>query len=165
MVKKQPVNKGVAKVPVVMQMEALECGAACLDMILAYYGRWVALEQMRVDCGVSRDGSNARNIIKAARKYGLAANGYRLDIEALKDKGHFPCIVHWEYNHFIVLNGFRGNKVSVNDPSRGNVVMGVDEFAKGFTGIALMFEPTENLVAGGRRQSSLEVAGNRRKNG
>ncbi len=163
MVKKQQVKKGVAKVPVVMQMEALECGAACLDMILAYYGKWVALEQMRLDCGVSRDGSNARNIIKAARKYGLQAGGYRLDIPSLKEKGSFPCIIHWEYNHFIVLDGFKGNKVYVNDPARGTVVMGLDEFEKGFTGIALMFEPTENLVADGKRKSILDYAGGRLK--
>ncbi len=163
MVKKQPVTKGVAKVPVVMQMEALECGAACLDMILAYYGKWVALERVRLDCGVSRDGSNARNIIKAAKKYGLTASGYRLELSSLKEKGIFPCIVHWEYNHFIVLNGFKGNKVYVNDPARGTVGMSLEEFEKGFTGIALFFEPTEDLVADGKRKSILEFAGKRLK--
>ncbi len=158
------VSNGVAKVPVVMQMEALECGAACLSMILAYYGRWVALEQMRLDCGVSRDGSNAKNILKAARKYGLTANGYRLDVGALREKGMFPCIVHWDYNHFIVLNGFRGNKAYVNDPSRGTVAMPIEDFAKGFTGIALMFDVTENFQQGGKRKSVLEFAGKRLRN-
>jgi NHLM bacteriocin system ABC transporter peptidase/ATP-binding protein len=163
MVKKQPVTKGAAKVPVVMQMEALECGAACLDMILAYYGKWVALERVRLDCGVSRDGSNARNIIKAAKKYGLTASGYRLELSSLKEKGIFPCIVHWEYNHFIVLNGFKGNKVYVNDPARGTVKMSLEEFEKGFTGIALFFELTESFVADGKRKSIMEFAGKRLK--
>ena len=157
------VSNGVAKVPVVMQMEALECGAACLSMILAYYGRWVALEQMRLDCGVSRDGSNAKNILKAARKYGLAANGYRLELDALREKGMFPCIIHWDYNHFIVLCGFKGNKAYVNDPSRGSVAMPIEDFAKGFTGIALMFDTTESFEQGGKRKSVLEFAGKRLK--
>ncbi len=158
------VSKGVAKVPVVMQMEALECGAACLSMILAYYGRWIALEQMRIDCGVSRDGSNAKNILKAARKYGLTANGYRLELDALREKGLFPCIIHWDYNHFIVLCGFKGNKAYVNDPSRGNVAMPIEDFEKGFTGIALMFDTTEEFQPGGKRRSVLEYAGKRLKN-
>ena len=78
---KQPVSKGVAKVPVVMQLEALECGAASLCMILAYYGKWIPIEQVRDDCGVSRDGSNAKNVLKAARYYGLTAKGYRYEPE------------------------------------------------------------------------------------
>ena len=93
---KKPVEKGVAKVPVVMQMEALECGAACLTMILAYYQKWIPLEQVRYDCGVSRDGSNAKNVLLAARNYGLEAAGFRMEPEALRDNGQFPCIVHWE---------------------------------------------------------------------
>ncbi|MBQ0072551.1 MAG: hypothetical protein KBS81_11980, partial [Spirochaetales bacterium] len=99
----QPVMNGVAKVPVIMQMEALECGAASLDMILAYYGKWIPLEQVRKDCGVSRDGSNARNILRAARNYGFEAKGYRFEPESLKEEGTFPCICHWEFNHFIVV--------------------------------------------------------------
>ena len=90
---KQPLTKGVAKVPVVMQMETLECGAASLTMILAYYGRWIPLEQIREDCGVSRDGSNAKNILKAARSYGLNAKAYRYNPERLKEVGKFPMIV------------------------------------------------------------------------
>ena len=100
------IHKGYVKVPVVMQMEALECGAASLAMILAYYKKWIPLEQVRVDCGVSRDGSNAKNILKAARNYGLKAQGFRYEPDTLKLKGSFPCIIHWNFNHFVVLNGF-----------------------------------------------------------
>lgn len=161
MTKKKPISKGVAKVPVIMQMEALECGAACLDMICAYYGKWIALEQVRLDCGVSRDGSNARNVLKAARNYGLESAGYRLDIESLKRNGTFPCIIHWEYNHFVVLRGFKGNKVFLNDPGRGSLSISIEEFEKGFTGICLMFEPTEAFVADGKRKSILGFAARR----
>ena len=107
---KAPVKKGVAKVPVIMQMEALECGAACLTMVLAYYDKWIPLEKVRVDCGVSRDGSNAGNVLKAARFYGLEADGYKLEPQMLVDNAYFPCIIHWNFNHFVVLDGFRGNK-------------------------------------------------------
>jgi NHLM bacteriocin system ABC transporter peptidase/ATP-binding protein len=161
MTKKNPVSNGVAKVPVVMQMEALECGAACLDMIVAYYGKWIALEQVRLDCGVSRDGSNARNVLKAARNYGLKGAGYRLDIETLRKKATFPCIIHWEYNHFVVLCGFKGNKVYLNDPSRGSVKIPIEEFEKSYTGITLLFEPTENFVPDGKRKSVLSFAAKR----
>ncbi len=105
-----PIREGVAKVPVVMQLEALECGAASLTMVLAYFGKWIPLEQVRADCGVSRDGSNARNILKAARSYGLVAKGYRYEPEDLKKEGKFPCIIHWNFNHFVVLDGFRGDR-------------------------------------------------------
>ncbi len=161
MTKNKPVTNGVAKVPVVMQMEALECGAACLDMIAAYYGKWIALEQVRLDCGVSRDGSNARNVLKAARNYGLDGAGYRFDVETLREKGLFPCIIHWEYNHFVVLCGFKGNKAYLNDPARGSVKIPIEEFEKGFTGIVLMFEPTEAFVADGKRKSVLGFAAKR----
>ena len=114
---KQPKKRGVAKVPVVMQMEALECGAAALCMVLAYYDKWIPLEQMRSDCGVSRDGSNARNILIAARNHGLEAEGYKVEPEDLVNEGTFPCIIHWEFNHFVVLDGFKGGKVYLNDPA------------------------------------------------
>ena len=83
---KQPLTEGVAKVPVVIQMEAVECGAACLTMVLAYYSKWIPLEQVRADCGVSRDGSSAKNVLKAARSYGLTAKGYRYEVDSLKEK-------------------------------------------------------------------------------
>ena len=160
---KQPLTKGVAKVPVVMQLEALECGAASLTMILAYYDKWIPLEQVREDCGVSRDGSNAKNILKAARNYGLTAKAYRFDPERLKEKGKFPMIVHWEFNHFIVLDGFKGNKVYINDPARGNVVMTFDQFDDGYTGICLMFEPSESFKPEGKPKSVLRFAKERLK--
>ena len=118
---RQPLTKGAAKVPVVMQMEALECGAACLAMVMAYYEKWVPLEQVRIDCGVSRDGSSAGNMLKAARNYGFDANGYRMEIDQLKEHATYPCIIHWNFNHFVVLNGFKRGKAVLNDPARGTV--------------------------------------------
>ena len=97
----------VAKVPVIMQMEALECGAASLCMVLAYYGKWVPLEQLRADCGVSRDGSNAKNVLIAARAYGLRARGFRMEPEALREIT-LPAIIHWDYNHLGVLFFLKG---------------------------------------------------------
>ena len=150
---KTPVTKGVAKVPVVMQLEALECGAACLTMILAYYDKWIPLEQVRKDCGVSRDGSNAMNVVKAARFYGLKASGYRMEPESLLGNGTFPCIVHWEFNHFIVVKGFKNGRVFINDPARGECTLTTEEFDRGFTGIVLMMEPDENYVPSGHKKS------------
>ncbi len=155
---KQPVKKGVAKVPVVMQMEALECGAASLTMIMAYYGKWIPLEVVRKDCGVSRDGSNARNILRAARSYGMEVRCYRLEPDVLRDEGSFPCIVHWEFNHFIVVDGFKNGRVYVNDPARGDYNMSYEEFDEGFTGITMFFEPTENFVPSGHKKSILGFA-------
>ncbi|MCH5187406.1 MAG: NHLP family bacteriocin export ABC transporter peptidase/permease/ATPase subunit [Oscillospiraceae bacterium] len=154
----EPITKGVAKVPVVMQMEALECGAASLTMILAYYGKWIPLEQVRVDCGVSRDGSNAKNVLRAARSYGLTAKGYRYEPEQLKEKGEFPCIIHWNFNHFVVLCGFKGDKAVINDPGRGNYTVSMDVFDNSFTGICLMFEPGEGFEPGGKPKSVLSFA-------
>ena len=155
---RQPVKKGVAKVPFIMQMEALECGAASLAMILAYYGKWIPLEQVRRDCGVSRDGSNALNILKAARNYGLEASGYRYEPEYLRDNGTFPCIAHWEFNHFVVVCGFKKDKVYLNDPARGTVVVSMQEFDEKFTGICIQFSPTENFVPEGKPRSTISFA-------
>ena len=155
---KKPLLKGVAKVPVVMQMEDLECGAASLTMILAYYRKWLPLEQVRADCGVSRDGSNARNVLKAARSYGLIAKGYRYEPEDLKKNGKFPCIIHWNFNHFLVLNGFRNDKAYLNDPAKGSYSVSMEEFDRSFTGICMMFEPDENFEPGGKPKSMLSFA-------
>ncbi len=155
---KSPVTKGVAKVPVVMQMEALECGAASLTMVLAYYGKWVPLEQVRADCGVSRDGSNAKNVLKAARSYGLTARAYRFEPEDLKENGSFPCIIHWNFNHFVVLDGFKGGKAILNDPARGTVPVSMETFDSSFTGICLQFEPGEGFEPGGSPKSMARYA-------
>lgn len=160
---KKPLTAGVAKVPVVMQMEALECGAASLTMILAYYDKWIPLEQIREDCGVSRDGSNAKNILLAARSYGLTAKAYRYDPHRLKEVGKFPMIAHWEFNHFIVVDGFKGDKVYINDPARGTIVMPYEQFDEGYTGICLMFEPGEGFEPSGRPKSVLKFAKERLK--
>lgn len=149
----KPVTKGVAKVPVIMQMEALECGAASLAMILAWYGKWIPLERVRADCGVSRDGSSARNVLRAARSYGMEAQGYRYEPEFLKEEGKFPCIIHWNFNHFVVLCGFKGNYAYINDPARGNVRVPMNEFDESFTGVCMMFEPSERFEPGGKPRS------------
>lgn len=156
--RRQPVTKGCARVPVVMQMEALECGAAALTMILAYYGKWLPLEQVRADCGVSRDGSNAKNVLRAARSYGMDAKGYRYEPEELKKSGKFPCIIHWNLNHFVVLTGFRGNKAVLNDPAKGNCTVTMEEFDEAFTGICLMIEPGADFEPCGSPKSVLAFA-------
>ena len=152
-------TEGVAKVPVVMQLEALECGAACLTMIMAYYGKWVPLEQVRMDCGVSRDGSKARNILRAARQYGMSVEAFRQTPESLQKDGKYPCIIHWNMNHFVVLDGFKGDKYAVlNDPARGTVKVTMEEFNKSFTGIVLIPTPSEAFEQGGKRKSTWSYA-------
>ena len=155
---KPTVTKGVAKVPVVMQLEALECGAASLAMVMAYYGKWVPLEQVRSDCGVSRDGSKAKNIYRAAMNYGFSVTAYRMDPEALREEGQFPCIIHWNMNHFVVLDGFRGKHVYINDPARGEVRLGWEEFDKAFTGVVIIPVPGEDFRPGGKRRSTVDFA-------
>lgn len=158
-------NGKIAKVPVIMQLEALECGAASLTMVLAYFGKWIPLEQVRSDCGVSRDGSSAKNIMKAARYYGLQCQGYRMETSTLREEGRFPCIIHWEFNHFVVLKGFKGEKVYINDPGRGNMVISMERFDEAFTGVCLFFEPDEErFEPSGRPKSVWKFAYKRMKN-
>lgn len=159
----QPVKKGVARVPFIMQMEALECGAASLAMVLAYYNKWVPLEQVRRDCGVSRDGSNGKNILLAARSYGLEAKGYRFEPDYLKENGHFPCIAHWDFNHFVVVDGFKKGRVYLNDPAKGTITVSEDEFDEKFTGLCMLFSPTDRFVPDGKRRSTIEFAQKRLK--
>lgn len=160
---KQPVTGKVAKVPVILQLEALECGAASLAMVLAYYDKWIPLEQVRVDCGVSRDGSNAKNILMAARNYGMDAKGYKYEVDALKEQGQFPCIIHWNFNHFVVLNGFKKDKAVINDPARGLIEVSMEEFDNSFTGICIMLSPSESFTADGKEKSMGEFVRRRLK--
>lgn len=150
---KQPVTKGIAKVPVIIQMETLECGAACLDMILAYYGRYVALSEVRKDCGVSRDGSNARNIVLAGNSYGLEGKAFRYPTESLKAKATYPCILFWEGNHFVVLDGYKKGKFYLNDPAQGYISYTEEDFDEHYSGICLTFKPTESFEPGGKPDS------------
>jgi len=147
----------VKKVPFIMQMEALECGAACLAMILAYYGKWVPLEQVRSDCGISRDGSNARNILRAAQTYGLEAKAFRMEAAELRDV-ILPAIIHWNFNHFVVLDGFKKDQAIIHDPAQGTRSVDFETFDKSFTGIVLTFEPGPEFVSGGKKRSVLRFA-------
>ncbi len=149
---------GVARVPVVMQLEALECGAASLAMLMAYYGKWVPLEEVRLACGVSRDGSNAKNIYLAEQHYGFDVKAMRMTPESLRNNGRFPCILHWNMNHFVVLDGFRGKYAYLNDPARGTVRVTMEEFDGAFTGIVLIPTPSEHFRPDGKRRSTITFA-------
>ena len=131
----------------VMQMDAVECGAASLTMILAYYGRWLPLEEVRAACGVSRDGSSAKNIVEAAMGYGLEAKGYRATPEALE--GMQPAIIHWNVDHFVVFRGFKHGAAYLNDPHAGPVTVPMEDFRRSFTGVVLSFSPTDHFQKGG----------------
>ena len=155
----------LVKVPQVMQMEAVECGAASLTMILAHYGKWLPLEEVRAACGVSRDGSSAKMILRAARNYGLDAKGYRTSPEGLEGKQ--PAIIHWNFEHFVVFRGFdRKGRACLNDPGAGPVKWPMEEFRKHYTGVCLTFEPTEKFEKGGQQTSILSyVKKNLRESG
>lgn len=135
--------KNIKRVPVVLQMEAVECGAASLAMILAYYKRFIPLEKMRIDCNVTRDGSLAKYIVKAAAKHGLEAKAYKMDPEQIRQRQDFPMIIHWNFNHFVVLCGFRGTDAVINDPASGRIRVPAEVFDRSFTGIALCFQQGE----------------------
>ncbi len=148
---KKPIKKGIAKVPVVMQMEAMECGAASLGMILAYYGKWIDLATLREDCGVSRDGQKLSKVVKTAEYYGLSYKAFRYHSDTLFKEATFPCIAHWRGAHFIVVCGVKGNKVIVNDPTLGRVVYSKEQFAENYTNMCVMFEPTERFEPSGKK--------------
>ena len=135
--------ENVKRVPVVLQMEAVECGAASLAMILAYYKRFIPLEKMRIDCNVTRDGSLAKYIVKAAAKHELETKAYKMDPEQIRHRQDFPMIIHWNFNHFVVLCGFRGTDAVINDPASGRIRVPAEVFDRSFTGIALCFRPGE----------------------
>ncbi|MGN0413192.1 MAG: NHLP family bacteriocin export ABC transporter peptidase/permease/ATPase subunit [Lachnospiraceae bacterium] len=129
------------KTPTVYQMEATECGAASLSMILGYFGKFMPLEQLRIETGVSRDGCNAKNILRAARKFGLEAKGYRKGLEGLLEIKP-PCIIHWNFNHFVVWEGMKGNYAYINDPAVGRRKLTIEDIDDCFTGVVLTFEKT-----------------------
>lgn len=141
------------KVPTILQMEETECGAACLDMVLAHYGRVVPLEDVREACAVSRDGSKASNMLKAARAYGLEAKGYRRPFERLAEGELLPQILFWRYSHWVVLEGYRKGSLLINDPAEGRRRIDEQEARRAYSGIALYMEPGADFVKGGSRPS------------
>src|ERR1700722_13697241 len=134
------------RTPTVLQMEVVECGAASLGMILGYYGKHVPLEELRVACGVTRDGSSAGTLLRAARSYGLEAHGYKYEVEDLR-KLRPPFIIFWMFYHFVVVEGFTKDGAVLNDPAGGRRFCDWEEFNRSYTGVCLTFSPGPDFTA------------------
>ena len=143
-----------AKTPTILQMEAVECGAACLAMVLAHHGRWVPLERLRLECGVSRNGSNAWSLIEAARRFGCEAKGFKVGLERLREVT-LPAIIFWRFNHFVVLEKIDRKGAQINDPAQGRRRVAWSEMDRDFTGIVVTVEPGLDFTTGGEKPSVL----------
>ena len=156
-------RKTYKKTPTVFQMEATECGAASLAMIFAFFGKHMPLEQMRIETGVSRDGCNAGNMMRAAKKFGLECHGYRKELNSLIEI-ETPCIIHWNFNHFVVFEGIKNGHAYLNDPAVGRRKLTIEELDDGFTGIVLTFKITERFEKQ-KKQNTFFTFANERLNG
>lgn len=150
------------KTPTIYQMEATECGAASLAMVMGYYGKFIPLEQMRIETGVSRDGCNAKNILRAARKFGLEARGFRKSLNGLL-QCEVPCIIHWNFNHFVVWEGVKGKYAHINDPAMGRRRLTIEEVDDCFTGVTLTFQITEKFEKSRQKRTLIDFAAKRLK--
>ncbi len=144
------------KTPTILQMECVECGAASLAMVLAHYGLWIPLENVRLACGVSRDGTKASNILKAARSYGFVGKGFRKEPETLPEVP-MPCIIFWNFNHFVVLEGIDRRGARINDPAVGRRFIDHEEFNRSFTGVVLALQPGPDFRPRGRKPAVLPI--------
>ena len=144
------------RTPIFPQFEAAECGAASLGAVLAHFGRWVSIEDLREACGVSRDGSSAGDIARAARTYGLKVSGWRKQLDELQDIP-LPAILFWDFRHFVVLEGIRPGRYYLNDPANGRRVVGEEDFSRSFTGVVLLFERGPEFRPGGSKPGILRL--------
>ncbi|SEL90296.1 NHLM bacteriocin system ABC transporter, peptidase/ATP-binding protein [Butyrivibrio sp. ob235] len=151
--KKKRVKVIYARTPTVYQMEVNECGAASLSMILQYYGKYVPLEELRVETGVSRNGCNAKNIYLAAEKYGLEVVASQRDLRSMLQKNRPPCIIHWNFSHFVVFEGLHFGSFYINDPAQGRRKLTYEELEEGYSGTVLAFKPTEDFTRAGKKRT------------
>jgi len=142
------------RTPTLLQMEAVECGAAALGIVLAHFGRWVPLEELRIRCGVSRDGSRASHVAAAAAQYGMTVRAFRMEPNDLKD-ARKPLIAHWGMNHFVVIEEVNNKHAFINDPATGPRRVRLEELDQSFTGVAILLEPGEAFQPAGEPPRAL----------
>ena len=142
------------KVKPCLQYSAVECGACSLASILRFYGRYETIPTLRELLGVSRDGSKAADILRGARSLGLESKGMKLPFEAFQED-NFPCIIFWEFNHFLVLEGFKKGRAYLSNPALGRHSVTIEEFKTSYSGVAMLFKPTPEFKKGGTKEPSL----------